>query len=150
MLTVYLDNGTAGLPVHQAVIAVFDPATGRMLGLMDGDHLTAARTAACSALSVRHLARSDAEVLAVLGTGPQAHEHARYACLVHPFAEVRIGGRDPEKAAALAGELAQHDRDDPARVTVFKSVGVAVQDAAAASVVLAAAQQAGAGVEVAL
>jgi ornithine cyclodeaminase/alanine dehydrogenase-like protein (mu-crystallin family) len=117
LLTVYLGNDSAGLPVHQATIAVFDPATGRMLALMDGDHLTAARTAACSALSVRHLARVDSRVLAVLGTGPQAKEHARYACLVHPFAEVRVGGRDPVKAAALAGDLG--DEGLPARATTI-------------------------------
>jgi ornithine cyclodeaminase/alanine dehydrogenase-like protein (mu-crystallin family) len=105
LLTVYLGNEGAGLPVHQAAIAVFDPATGRMLALMEGDLLTAARTAACSALSVRHLARPESRVLAVLGTGPQAREHARYACRVHEFSEVLIGGRDPSKAAALVAVL---------------------------------------------
>ena len=124
LLTVYLDNDAAGLPVHQATIAVFDPASGRMLALVEGDHLTAARTAACSALSVRHCARPDARILAVLGTGPQAREHARYACLVHPFAEVRIGGRDPVKAAALAEDLANDGL--PARST---TIAEAIEDA---------------------
>ncbi|MHC1563037.1 ornithine cyclodeaminase family protein [Actinomycetospora sp. C-140] len=114
LLTVHLDNAAAGLPVHQAAIAVFDPPTGRMRALVDGDLLTAARTAACSALSIRHLARPDARVLAVLGTGPQAREHARYAARVHVFDEVLIGARDPDKAAALAGEL-----DLPARPTTI-------------------------------
>jgi alanine dehydrogenase len=56
-------------------------------------------------------------VLAVLGTGPQAREHARYACLVHDFVEVRIGARDPDKAAALAGDLVQ--QGIPARSTTI-------------------------------
>ncbi|HEY2196016.1 MAG TPA: hypothetical protein VGH76_27485, partial [Actinomycetospora sp.] len=51
LLTVHLENEEAGLPVHQAALAVFDPPTGRLLALVDGDLLTAARTAACSALS---------------------------------------------------------------------------------------------------
>lgn len=109
LLTVYADNEAQGFPVHQAAIAVFDPATGEMLALVNGDLLTAARTAACSALSIRHLARPASRVLAVLGNGPQAREHARYACRVHDFTDVRtdvrIGARDPAKAAALAADL---------------------------------------------
>ena len=43
LLTVYADNEAQGFPVHQAAIAVFDPATGEMLALVNGDLLTAAR-----------------------------------------------------------------------------------------------------------
>lgn len=92
----------AGLPVYRAAIAVFDPGTCRMLALTDGDHLTAARTAACSALSVRHLARRDSRVLAALGTGPRPGSTPGTSCLVHDFVGVRIGARDPAKATALA------------------------------------------------
>jgi len=130
LLTVYRDNEAAGFPVHQASIAMFDPATGRMLALMEGDLLTAARTAACSALSVRHLARPDSRVLGVLGTGPQAREHARYVARVHDFGEIRIGARDPAKATALAALL---ERDGlPAR-------GATIPEAVAAADVVCAA-----------
>jgi alanine dehydrogenase len=73
---------------------------------MDGDVVTAARTAACSALSVRLLARPESSVLAVLGTGPQARAHALYAAPMRPFEEIRLGGRNPAKVAALADDLA--------------------------------------------
>ena len=43
---------------------------------MDGEHITAMRTAAGSALATRLLARPDASVLAILGTGVQAKAHA--------------------------------------------------------------------------
>jgi ornithine cyclodeaminase/alanine dehydrogenase-like protein (mu-crystallin family) len=100
--------GNAGTPVptHQAVIAVFDPATGVLTALMDGDVITAMRTAAGSALSTRLLARADARVLTVLGTGPQARAHALLTAPVRAFDEVRVAGRDPAKAAVLAGDLA--------------------------------------------
>src|SRR4051794_231157 len=93
-------------PTHQALIAVFDPATGTPVAVLDGEAITAARTAAGSALSIRLLARADARVLAVLGTGVQAHSHAVAAAAVHPFTEVRIAGREAAKANRLAGELA--------------------------------------------
>src|SRR5439155_13744 len=62
---------------HQAVIVVFDPENGTPLAVMDGTYITATRTAAGSALATRLLAREDAEVLALLGTGVQARSHAR-------------------------------------------------------------------------
>ena len=74
---------------------------------MEGDSLTAARTAACSAVSVRLLARQDSRVLAVLGTGPQARAHALYTAPTRAFAEVRLGGRNPVAVAALADDLAR-------------------------------------------
>ena len=106
LLTVYAENEASGFPVHQAAIAVFDPENGQLLAIMDGDVVTAARTAACSALSVRLLARPDSRVLAVLGTGPQARAHALYAAPMRPFEEIRLGGRNPAKVAALADDLA--------------------------------------------
>ncbi len=94
------------LPTHQALIAAFDPDTGQPVAVMDGTAITAIRTGACSALSARLLARPDASVLAILGTGVQARSHARAVCRVRPITEVRIAGRDPAKARALADELA--------------------------------------------
>ena len=98
-------NHEHGLPSHVAVIAVFDPQTGVPLALMDGEVITAERTAGASALSARLLARADAAVLAVLGTGVQARAHGRALARVRPVRELRVAGRDPAKAAALAADL---------------------------------------------
>jgi alanine dehydrogenase len=95
---------------HQAVIVVFDPENGTPLALMDGTYITATRTAAGSALATRLLAREDAEVLALLGTGVQAHSHARALPRVREFSEIRIAGRDRAKAEALAQEIGPHAR----------------------------------------
>jgi alanine dehydrogenase len=108
LLTIYGQNAVSGRPVHQAVIAAFDPATGDLRALMDGEAITALRTAAGSALSARLLARADAQVLAVIGTGPQARAHALLTAPVRAFQEVRVAGRDPAKATALRDDLAAH------------------------------------------
>jgi ornithine cyclodeaminase len=92
-------------PSHQAVIAVFDPATGTPLALMDAAYITATRTAAGSALSTKLLAREDATVLAILGTGVQARSHALAVSRVRAFTEIRIAGRNADHARALADEL---------------------------------------------
>jgi ornithine cyclodeaminase len=97
-------------PTHQAVICVFDAENGAPLALMDGTYVTATRTAAGSALATRLLAREDARVLAVIGTGVQARTHARAIPRVRPIGEIRIAGRDRAKAEALARELGGHAR----------------------------------------
>jgi alanine dehydrogenase len=88
-------------PSHQALIAVFDPETGTPLALMDGTYITATRTAAASALSTRLLAREDARVLSILGTGVQARSHLDAVTRVRDFEEVRVAGRSREQAEAL-------------------------------------------------
>ena len=98
-------NPARGLPSHVALIAAFDPETGVPQAVMDGEVITAARTAAGSALSARLLAREDAAVLAILGTGVQARAHGRALARVRRLSEVRVAGRDQAKAEALAAEL---------------------------------------------
>src|SRR5919197_299738 len=95
---------------HQAAIVVFDPDNGTPLALMDGTYVTATRTAAGSALATRLLAREDARVLALIGTGVQARTHARAIRRVRPIEEIRVAGRDRAKAEALADELGPHAR----------------------------------------
>ncbi len=105
LVAVFPGNAQAGLPTHEALIAVFDATTGRPTALLDGTYITAARTAAGSALATRLLARADAAVLAILGTGAQARMHARLMLRERSWAEVRIAGRDATRAAALPAEL---------------------------------------------
>jgi alanine dehydrogenase len=105
LVAMFPQNASRGLPTHKAIVAVFDPETGSPEAVMDGEVVTAMRTAACSALSARLLAREDAAVLAVLGTGVQARAHAEAVRRVRPVREVRVAGRDHAKAQALAREL---------------------------------------------
>ncbi len=106
LVTLYHRNAGTALPTHQAVIVTCDPDTGRPAALLDGNVITAVRTGAASALSARLLARPDAGVLAILGTGVQARSHARAMCRVRPIREIRVAGRDAARAATLAAELA--------------------------------------------
>jgi ornithine cyclodeaminase/alanine dehydrogenase-like protein (mu-crystallin family) len=89
LVTVLPANTAKGLPSHQAAIALFDPASGALLAVTDGRYITEARTAAVSAVSVRHLARRDARVLAIVGSGVQAHSHLEALPLVRDFREIR-------------------------------------------------------------
>src|SRR3989441_4641670 len=105
LVSVFPHNDAAGLPSHQALITLFDPATGSPIAVMDGTRITAIRTAGTAAVSVRHLARDDASVLAILGAGVQGHAHLEILPLVRSFEEIRIASRTMESAQRLA----EHD-----------------------------------------
>jgi alanine dehydrogenase len=92
-------------PTHQAAIMVFDHRNGTPAALMDGTYITATRTAAGSALATRLLAREDARVLAILGTGVQARSHARALARTRDLEEIRVAGRDADRVRSLAAEL---------------------------------------------
>ena len=105
LVTLFPGNHERGLPSHQALIAVFDAATGAPTSVMDGTHITAMRTAAASALATRTLARPDAEVLAIVGAGVQARSHVVAMRALHEWREVRVASRTVAHAQALADEL---------------------------------------------
>ena len=94
-----------GLPTHHAVIACFDPETGVPVALMDGTYITAARTAAGSALATKLLSRPGSAVVSVLGTGVQARAHALAHYRLPGVEVIQVAGRDPAKAAELIEEL---------------------------------------------
>ena len=104
LLTFLPGNTALGLVSHQASIALFDPETGALLAITDGRYITEARTAAVSAVSVRHLARRDSRVLAILGSGVQAHSHMEALPLVHSFAEIRVWSPNGERLRKFAEE----------------------------------------------
>jgi ornithine cyclodeaminase/alanine dehydrogenase-like protein (mu-crystallin family) len=106
LVSLFPHNAGGELPTHQAVVLAFDPDTGRPTAVLDGSSITALRTAAGSALSARLLARVDASVVAVLGTGVQARAHALAMPRVRPVRELRVAGRSLERAEELASQLA--------------------------------------------
>ena len=92
-------------PSHRAVIVCFDPETGAPIALIDGTYITAARTAAGSALATKWLARADPSRVAILGAGVQARSHAVALSRQHRLEQITIAARDHAKAAALAEQL---------------------------------------------
>ena len=72
-VTVYKDNPSAhGLPATLATIVLMDSRTGQTLAVMDGGYITAMRTGAVTGLATKYLARNDARIAGVMGSGVQA------------------------------------------------------------------------------
>jgi len=98
LVTFYPQN--VGIHTHHAVIVLFKAETGEPLAMMDGRLITEMRTAAASAVATQQLARADAAVLAILGSGVQATSHLAALRHVRSFTEVRVWS--PRNAAAFA------------------------------------------------
>lgn len=101
-------NEAKGLTNHQSTVFLFDADTGKCRALVGGNLLTALRTAAASAVSIKHLARNDAKVLGMLGAGHQSVFQLRAAVEQRSFEKIIAWNRNPERLSRLetvAGEL---------------------------------------------
>jgi alanine dehydrogenase len=121
LVSLFPDNPRGGPPTHQAAILIFDAATGTPTALMDGTSITALRTAGGSRLATRLLARPDAGVLAVLGTGVQGEVHARALTRERSWEQVRIAGRDRAAAERLADRLREETGAPTAATESFEA-----------------------------
>ncbi|MEL6477963.1 MAG: iminosuccinate reductase BhcD [Pseudomonadota bacterium] len=95
-------NAAKGLTNHQSTVFLFDPDSGQLSALVGGNYLTAARTAASSAVSIAHLAREDARVLGMVGAGHQAGFQLRAAAEQRSFEKVVAWNYHPDMLPNLA------------------------------------------------
>jgi ornithine cyclodeaminase/alanine dehydrogenase-like protein (mu-crystallin family) len=116
---VTLFPGNRDRPTHQAMIALFEPGTGTPAALMDGTYITAMRTAAAAALATRLLARPDARVLAILGTGVQSRSAQEMFPRAREFAEVRVAGRGEFEDAVRGADVVHGTTASPEPVVRF-------------------------------
>jgi len=107
LVGVYEGNLASGMHSHNGVVVLFESAHCRPFAVVDASEITAIRTAAASAVATGLLAREDAAVLAIMGYGVQAHRHLESMLRVRPFTDVRVWGRNPERATAFAQRNAE-------------------------------------------
>lgn len=92
------DNPAFGLPRIQAIYLVMDAATLTPRALLDGSVLTELRTPATSAVACDRLAAPEASRMVVFGNGPQAVEHVIAMSRIRTLSDIRLVGRNPERA----------------------------------------------------
>ncbi|AOZ03646.1 ornithine cyclodeaminase [Cupriavidus sp. USMAHM13] len=104
------ERGVAGAKVYTTiagqfsfVILIFSSEDGRPLASFDAGAITRLRTAACSVVAARHLARSDAATLALFGAGTQGIAHARQLSAALPLERILVN--DPHADAGLPARL---------------------------------------------
>jgi ornithine cyclodeaminase/alanine dehydrogenase-like protein (mu-crystallin family) len=104
-VTFYPSNAERGIPTHMATIFLVDPETGTPLAIMDGRLITEMRTAAVSAAATKLLAAPDSKILAILGSGVQAHSHVEALRLVRRFKDIHVWSPTKEHAERFAREI---------------------------------------------
>jgi ornithine cyclodeaminase/alanine dehydrogenase-like protein (mu-crystallin family) len=100
---VFPENPKRGLDTHLGAVILHSGETGEPLAFMNASAITAIRTAAVSAVATRLLAREDAAVLAIIGTGVQGQSHREAIPLVRPIREIRMCGRGDSVQEAVRG-----------------------------------------------
>ncbi len=105
LLTLFPGNPGRDLPFIQGLVVMFDEATGRPSGLLEGMTLTALRTGAASGLATDLLARPDGSRVAIIGSGTQARTQLEAMCCVRPIEQVAVYSRTPANAAGFAEEM---------------------------------------------
>lgn len=86
---------------------LLDPSSGHPKLLIPANTLTDIRTAAVSAVATKYLAREDAKVLGVFGTGRQARAHLQVLRLVRKFESFLVSGLDVGESREFAQRMAQ-------------------------------------------
>jgi ornithine cyclodeaminase len=122
VLTSVPRNASRGLPTISGVYLLMDGETGQPRAVLNAAALTSLRTAAVGALAASLLARADARVLLVLGTGALAPHLVRAYLAVRPLQRVLVWGRDGHKAGQVVAQLSGL----PVRVEVAGALAPAV------------------------
>lgn len=99
------DTYANDLDGHQQLVCVFDSDTGVFKGIVIGNLLGAVRTGAIGGVAIKAMARTDAEHVAVIGTGMQARTQLEAAVAVRDVKQVRVFSRNPENRDIFATEM---------------------------------------------
>ena len=126
VVNVFGANPSRGLPRIQALVCLFDSATGTPRAVLDGTSLTALRTGAASGLATDLLARSNASTVAILGAGVQGRTQLEAMLAVRPIDSVKVYDRLPAAAQAFATEMSAQSKVD---IRVVSTPRAAVTDA---------------------
>jgi ornithine cyclodeaminase/alanine dehydrogenase len=94
-------NPDRGLPQINGLVTLLDSQTGLPAAILDGNWITAVRTAGLSAVAAKYLARPDSAVVAFVGAGVQARSHLAAFADLYPLQAIRVFGRGRENIDRL-------------------------------------------------
>lgn len=105
IVSMYPENPEKGLEAIYSTMVLKDSETGEICSIMDGNYLTQLRTGAVSGAATDLLAREDSSIFALIGTGGQAKSQLEAILNVRNIKEVRVYGRNKEKAEQFAKKM---------------------------------------------
>ena len=118
-------NARLGLAGLHSTYLLYDAVTGAPMAWMDGDQITARRTAAASALTATWLARADARHLLIVGAGQVAKLLPDAYRTVRQIERVTVWVRNDAQARAFVAELRGRGWDAHCAASLQAAAGVA-------------------------
>lgn len=99
-------------------VSLYDNKTGEMLALIEADELGQLRTGAASGVATQYMARPDASIVGLFGSGKQAKTQLKAVCSVRNIELVQVYSRDAERRQKFADEMSEYcaTRVEPAPV----------------------------------
>ena len=89
------------------LVPLYEIATGDLLAMIEADYMGQLRTGAASGIATKYLARPDASVAAIIGTGGQARTQLEAIAAVRKLTTARVYGRDPGRRKKFCDEMSQ-------------------------------------------
>lgn len=103
--TYWPDNHAKNMPCHGTTIFLLSPDTGEVMAVVAASQVNAYRTAAADAVAVDYLARKDASVLTVFGTGHQAEYEVLAISAIRNISKVIVVGRNKSNTEKFVNRL---------------------------------------------
>lgn len=94
-------NSEKGLKDINGLVTVLNSQTGEPLAVMDGNWITAIRTAGLSATAAKYLANPHASSIGFIGCGVQAHSHLKAFLDLFPIKRIKAFGRGTQNRDLL-------------------------------------------------
>ncbi|MFF2754013.1 ornithine cyclodeaminase family protein [Psychrobacillus sp. NPDC058041] len=127
VVTIFPNNPTNGKPTTQGVVLLTDAQNGEHLAMLNASYLTRLRTGALTGIATDYLAKTDAKVLTVIGTGAMAFEQVLAVIEVRKIERILLVNRTAAKAQLFGERLKEYGVEIP--FEVFEDVSKAVRQA---------------------
>ena len=121
----YEGNQQKDLPVTDSIVLLFEAATGFLVCHMEANWVTTLKTGASTAITAKHLARTDSKIATIFGAGGQGRSHLLGLAEVFELEEIRIVDVIPEAASRFASEMG---KQTCLQITIPSSPEEAVRD----------------------
>jgi ornithine cyclodeaminase/alanine dehydrogenase-like protein (mu-crystallin family) len=89
------------------LVPLYEVATGDLVALIEADYMGQLRTGAASGVATKYLARPDARIAAIIGSGGQARTQLEAVAEVRRLQSARVYGRDSNRREKFAKEMSQ-------------------------------------------
>ncbi|SDO10122.1 ornithine cyclodeaminase [Psychrobacillus sp. OK028] len=128
VVTIYPNNPANGKPTTQGVVLLSDAQNGEHVAMLNASYLTRLRTGALSGIATDYLARKNAKVLTIIGTGAMAFEQALGVLAVRDIERILLFNRNAEKAQKFGEKLVDFGVQIPFEVVADVSIAVRQAD----------------------